>query len=177
MRIAWKSALYNEAYNVCLQGAHGLSTQVDETISYVLENHAGPRGHSKVPSNVPDAPLAPSLLLDPHVSQTKGRKKGKEKIHSSAGRIKSDIELATEKNLRLCRCCNKMMKRATMKTWKKMLTSAIKSDEESDDEDMEEDVDFSSLKCSSSSILVLAFGSMYQQQGHTSGVSILYTSS
>ncbi|GAB2292645.1 hypothetical protein Dimus_026882 [Dionaea muscipula] len=78
MRLAWKSALYNEAYNVCLQGAHGLLKQVGETISYVLENRAASRGHSKVPSNVPCAPLAPSLLLDPHVSQTKGRKKEEE---------------------------------------------------------------------------------------------------
>ncbi|GAB2285902.1 hypothetical protein Dimus_020337 [Dionaea muscipula] len=46
-----------------------------------------------------------SRILDPKVSQTKGRKRvtnGKE-VTQASGRIKSGIELATEKNLRKCR--------------------------------------------------------------------------
>ncbi|GAB2292716.1 hypothetical protein Dimus_026953 [Dionaea muscipula] len=48
-----------------------------------------------------------SRILDPKVSQTEGRKRvtnGKE-ITEASGRIKSGIELATEKNLRKCRVC------------------------------------------------------------------------
>ncbi|GAB2301728.1 hypothetical protein Dimus_035754 [Dionaea muscipula] len=48
-----------------------------------------------------------SRILDPKVSQTKGRKRvtnGKE-VTQASGRIKSGIELATEKNLKKCRVC------------------------------------------------------------------------
>ncbi|GAB2302088.1 hypothetical protein Dimus_036109, partial [Dionaea muscipula] len=46
-----------------------------------------------------------SRILDPKVSQTKGRKRGTngKEIVEASGRIKSGIELATEKNLRKCR--------------------------------------------------------------------------
>ncbi|GAB2285592.1 hypothetical protein Dimus_020038 [Dionaea muscipula] len=49
------------------------------------------------------------LILDPRLSQTKGRKKdakGKVVTHSS-DRIKSGIEIATQGRKRLCRSCNK----------------------------------------------------------------------
>ncbi|GAB2294824.1 hypothetical protein Dimus_029017 [Dionaea muscipula] len=46
-----------------------------------------------------------SCILDPKVSQTNGRKRGTngKEIVEASGRIKSGIELATEKNLRKCR--------------------------------------------------------------------------
>ncbi|GAB2268356.1 hypothetical protein Dimus_003321 [Dionaea muscipula] len=48
-----------------------------------------------------------SRILDPKVSQTKGRKRGTngKEIVEASGQIKSGIELATEKNLRKCRVC------------------------------------------------------------------------
>ncbi|GAB2299501.1 hypothetical protein Dimus_033568 [Dionaea muscipula] len=49
------------------------------------------------------------MLLDPNLSQTKGRKrdgKGKEVVASA--RLKSGLELSTNKRKRKCNCCGKM---------------------------------------------------------------------
>ncbi|GAB2272416.1 hypothetical protein Dimus_007241 [Dionaea muscipula] len=46
-------------------------------------------------------------LLDPNVSKTKGRRKGKEIVDGS-GRMKSSLELATQKRKRKCKGCGQL---------------------------------------------------------------------
>ncbi|GAB2280217.1 hypothetical protein Dimus_014860 [Dionaea muscipula] len=129
-----------EVYTVCLEGVNELSKKVDETISYVLANRtASPK---KVDETLTHDPLSRSFLLDPQISQTKGRKKGKEKSHGS-GRFKSGIERATEKNLRLCRCCNKMVRHDKRNCPENPNNRNKRKDEEDDNNDMEEDIDLS----------------------------------
>ncbi|GAB2295493.1 hypothetical protein Dimus_029660 [Dionaea muscipula] len=84
-------------------------------------------------------------ILNPHVSQTKGRKKGKEVIHGS-GRIKSSVEIATKKRKRKCRCCNQMVRHDTRTcplnpNSRKKHVESTEDDEE--DREMGEDVDSS----------------------------------
>ncbi|GAB2284395.1 hypothetical protein Dimus_018849 [Dionaea muscipula] len=58
-------------------------------------------------SCTPNVPSSHVSILDPHVSRTKGQKRGKE-IVSGTGRMKSGLEIATKKNKRMCRTCNKL---------------------------------------------------------------------
>ncbi|GAB2290324.1 hypothetical protein Dimus_024604 [Dionaea muscipula] len=58
-------------------------------------------------SCTPSVPSTQVSILDPHVSRTKGRKRGKE-IVSGTRRMKSGLEIATKKNKRMCRTCNKL---------------------------------------------------------------------
>ncbi|GAB2285482.1 hypothetical protein Dimus_019931 [Dionaea muscipula] len=49
------------------------------------------------------------MILDPNLSQTKGRKRdGKGKEVVASGRLKSGLELSTNKRKRKCNCCGKM---------------------------------------------------------------------
>ncbi|GAB2295382.1 hypothetical protein Dimus_029555 [Dionaea muscipula] len=76
-----------EAYDLVIETAKVLSIQVEA-----------------LNGNVPHV-----MLLDPNLSQTKGRKRdGKGKEVVASGRLKSGLELSTNKRKRKCNCCGKM---------------------------------------------------------------------
>ncbi|GAB2302381.1 hypothetical protein Dimus_036395 [Dionaea muscipula] len=58
-------------------------------------------------SSTPNVSSSQFKILDPNVSQTKGRKKGREVVGGSS-RMKSGLEMATKKNKRMCRSCHKL---------------------------------------------------------------------
>ncbi|GAB2297579.1 hypothetical protein Dimus_031674 [Dionaea muscipula] len=111
-----QQTFYAHAYVVLIEGLKDLSMTVDATIRSVLSRDASsgvPRVVSKnmepKESQSNTLNLASQLMvLDPHISQTKGRKKdvkGKG-ISDGSSRIKSGIELMLGKKKRLCKQCN-----------------------------------------------------------------------
>ncbi|GAB2274687.1 hypothetical protein Dimus_009457 [Dionaea muscipula] len=101
--------------------------------------------HLEASSTHPGTGASSVHILNPHVSQTKGRKKGKEVVHGS-GRIKSSVEIATKKRKRKCRCCNQMVRHDTRtcplnpNSRKKYVES---TEDDKEDREMGEDVDSS----------------------------------
>ncbi|GAB2294660.1 hypothetical protein Dimus_028856 [Dionaea muscipula] len=98
-----------------------------------------------LPSNLSDDLKRNSLdqlsqmkILDPNVSKTKGRKKGK-KIVEGSGRIKSSLELATQKRKRKCNGCGQMARHdirncpLNPRTWRKRSIDSPEDEEEDDD--------------------------------------------
>ncbi|GAB2284393.1 hypothetical protein Dimus_018847 [Dionaea muscipula] len=111
-RLAYRASPFKEGYLAFMEGAIYTSELVEASISRVMVQRAFDEGCSKVASNVPPSAtnLSHPLILDPHVSQKKGGKKevkGKDKVHTSATRMKSGLEEATTRNKRLCGCCHK----------------------------------------------------------------------
>ncbi|GAB2272689.1 hypothetical protein Dimus_007511 [Dionaea muscipula] len=89
----------------------------------------------------------PQIILDPLLSQTKGRKRdarGKEVTNSST-RIKSGLELATNKRKRNCRCCGELVAHDTRTCPQnpKNLQKNKEGDGASDDDTNEDEDDIS----------------------------------
>ncbi|GAB2302646.1 hypothetical protein Dimus_036644 [Dionaea muscipula] len=89
-----------------MQGMKELSKKVQE----VLKLSSGPSfGDSIIAPNELEAnnpnPGSQLILLDPNISQTKGRKRSEVE---STTRIKSGVELNLNKKKRNCRLCNKL---------------------------------------------------------------------
>ncbi|GAB2295027.1 hypothetical protein Dimus_029214, partial [Dionaea muscipula] len=85
-RLACRSAPFNETYVAYMEGVKYTSEKVEAAMKNVMLNRAS-RGATMVASNEPevnsDTHLSQIKILDPNVSQTKGRKKdakGKEKV-------------------------------------------------------------------------------------------------
>ncbi|GAB2284531.1 hypothetical protein Dimus_018985 [Dionaea muscipula] len=165
-RLACRSAPYKEAYIQYMEGVHELSTKIETTITSVEASRMG-KGRIGASSGAAScgygvassqdvlddtqciAKFTPSqlLILDPNLSQTKGRTKdakGKEIAHSS-GRIKSSIETATHGRKRLCRSCNKLVNHDKRNCpfnpnskRKKQLVQSKGSDDDDDDEEMDD---------------------------------------
>ncbi|GAB2290810.1 hypothetical protein Dimus_025078, partial [Dionaea muscipula] len=105
------AAPYNAAYIQYIEGVQDLSIKIDATITFVEASRIGEGfigafscaaacGYDVAPSQAIVDEFTPSQLfiLDPNMSQTKGRKndvKGKEITHCT-GRIKSGIEMDTQ---------------------------------------------------------------------------------
>ncbi|GAB2282847.1 hypothetical protein Dimus_017383 [Dionaea muscipula] len=94
-----------------MEGVKYTSDKVEVAIKSVMSNRVGATSVASNALNESIANLDGQMkILDPNVSQTKGRKKdakAKGKVHAS-GRMKSSIELNTQKKKRLCGCCKKM---------------------------------------------------------------------
>ncbi|GAB2266011.1 hypothetical protein Dimus_001041 [Dionaea muscipula] len=104
---------FNETYAAYMERVKYTSEKVEAAMKTVMLNRAS-GGETMVAGNEPevntDTHLSQIKILDPNVSQTNGRKKdakGKENVQAS-DRIKSSIELSTQKKKRLCSCCKKM---------------------------------------------------------------------
>ncbi|GAB2265376.1 hypothetical protein Dimus_000435 [Dionaea muscipula] len=137
-KLALVSAPYNDTYVIIMNHFNDASKEVEIAIEKIMVSRASsahpvieaalphPVIEAALPHPVTEATL-PHLeaslthpgtrvssvhILNPHVSQTKGRKKGKEVVHGS-GRIKSSVEIATKKRKRKCRCCNQMVRHDT----------------------------------------------------------------
>ncbi|GAB2283279.1 hypothetical protein Dimus_017800 [Dionaea muscipula] len=109
-RLACRGAPFKQGYLAFMEGAKYTSDLVEVAISQAVMKRAALDGSSKVATHVPGGPhLTELLILDPNVSQSKGRKKevkGKDKVQWS-GRMKSGLEVATTRNKRLCGSCHK----------------------------------------------------------------------
>ncbi|GAB2297778.1 hypothetical protein Dimus_031865 [Dionaea muscipula] len=109
-KLAFVSAPYNVSYMEYMETMKDLSERLGLLITYVL-SHRGLVGEASLvvsndhAQNQTTTPVE-TLLLDPNISRTKGRKKdAKGKEVAPSGRIKSGIELATEKKKRICKSC------------------------------------------------------------------------
>ncbi|GAB2292719.1 hypothetical protein Dimus_026956 [Dionaea muscipula] len=144
-QLACRSAPHEDAYLLCVEGVKELSQKVDALIT-------SKSGVTKVVANVNDQPEPsnadmPQIILDPLLSQTKGRKRdarGKEVTNSST-RIKSGLELATNKRKRNCRCCGKLVAHDTRTCPQnpKNLQKNKEGDGASDDDTNEDEDDIS----------------------------------
>ncbi|CAB4272289.1 unnamed protein product [Prunus armeniaca] len=91
----------NEAYTTFMEAIKELSKKLSENSTH----------HATIPSSTTGDPCSTNidssqlLLLDPNISQTKGRKKDN---ISGSKRIKSGIELAQNKKKRKCALCKKI---------------------------------------------------------------------
>ncbi|GAB2302144.1 hypothetical protein Dimus_036161 [Dionaea muscipula] len=110
-QLACRSAPHKEAYLLCLEGVKEISQKVEALITsnggVAVAGVATNVNDHQEPSNANMS----QMILDPHLSQTKGRKReacGKEVTNNSA-RIKSGLELAINKRKRNCRCCGKLV--------------------------------------------------------------------
>ncbi|KAH7838091.1 hypothetical protein Vadar_021972 [Vaccinium darrowii] len=103
-KLACLAAPSNEAYAIYIETMNGLFEKLIKVTSYVP-----PMDVCLEKDNVDTTEPSQILLLDPDISQTKGRKKdatGKgASIHS--GRLKSNIEMALNKKKRKCNLCKK----------------------------------------------------------------------
>ncbi|GAB2287855.1 hypothetical protein Dimus_022210 [Dionaea muscipula] len=101
-----------EAYDFVIETAKVLSIQVEalngsSSARVNLEELAGMSTNVEEAINAVNVPHV--MLLDPNLSQTKGRKRdGKGKEVVASGRLKSGLELSTNKRKRKCNCCGKM---------------------------------------------------------------------
>ena len=103
-KLACIAAPSNEAYTVYMEALNELSKKLSK-----LSMSMPPLNVSQEKNDVNVKEPSQMLLLDPNISQTKGRKKdgkGKEK-GSTTGRLKSGIELALSKKKRKCNLCHK----------------------------------------------------------------------
>ncbi|GAB2281776.1 hypothetical protein Dimus_016343 [Dionaea muscipula] len=140
-KLACESSSYNEAYLAYMENLKALSEKLRAIIIFVVSTR-GPAGEtSEVVSNIPVQPQS-TLVLDPNISQTKGRKKdakGKE-VAVPSGHIKSGIEIATEKRKRMCKSCGQPARHDSrncpLNLNKRTRNVEITDD---DDDDMEED--------------------------------------
>ncbi|GAB2292693.1 hypothetical protein Dimus_026930 [Dionaea muscipula] len=91
------------------------------------------------------------MLLDPNISQTKGRKKdakGKEDVESS-GRLKSGVEVNLGKRKRKCHSCNKVVRHDSRNcplNQRKRQNSQIGKvldDDEDEQQELSEDIEIS----------------------------------
>ncbi|GAB2276389.1 hypothetical protein Dimus_011117, partial [Dionaea muscipula] len=94
-RLALWSAPFNEVYVACMEGVKYTSDKVEAAIKSVMSNRVGATSVASNALNESIANLDGQMkILDPNVSQTKGRKKdvkAKDKVHAS-GRMKSSID-------------------------------------------------------------------------------------
>ncbi|GFZ13157.1 hypothetical protein Acr_23g0015420 [Actinidia rufa] len=105
IKLACLAAPSNEAYTIYIETMNGLFEKLIKVTSYVplmdvcLEKDSV---HTTEPSQI--------LILDPNISQTKGRKKDAMGKGSSIqfGRLKSGIEMALNKKKRKCNLCKKL---------------------------------------------------------------------
>ncbi|KAK4842545.1 hypothetical protein QYF36_023490 [Acer negundo] len=97
-KLAGIAAASNEAYTIYMENLKELSKKL-------LEVHEQQHTivHQKKDDPCTEIHSLSSLLLDPNISQTKGRKKDSKK----SGRLKSSIELAIGKKKRQCASCKK----------------------------------------------------------------------
>ncbi|GAB2291911.1 hypothetical protein Dimus_026161 [Dionaea muscipula] len=102
-----------EAYDLVIETAKVLSIQVE-----ALNGSSSARVNLEELAKQPDVEESINagnvphvMLLDPNLSQTKGRKRdGKGKEVVASGRLKSGLELSTNKRKRKCNCCGKRMR-------------------------------------------------------------------
>ncbi|CAL8101117.1 unnamed protein product [Prunus armeniaca] len=100
-KLACIAASSNEAYTTFMEAIKELSKKLSENSTH----------HATIPSSTTGDPCSTNidssqlLLLDPNISQTKGRKKDN---ISGSKRIKSGIELAQNKKKRKCALCKKI---------------------------------------------------------------------
>ncbi|BBN68479.1 FAR1-related sequence 5, partial [Prunus dulcis] len=100
-KLACIAASSNEAYTTSMEAINELSKKLSDNFTQ----------HATIPSSIIGDPGSTNidssqlLLLDPNISQTKGRKKDN---ISSSKRIKSGIELAQNKKKRKCALCKKI---------------------------------------------------------------------
>ncbi|KAL5818931.1 hypothetical protein ACOSQ4_022773 [Xanthoceras sorbifolium] len=96
-KLACVATSSNEAYKTYMETLKELSKKLSDVYEDQIDvlqkkDDPGTQIHS-----------SPSLLLDPNISQTKGRKKD----NKNSGRLKSGIELAFNKKKRQCALCRK----------------------------------------------------------------------
>ncbi|GAB2284979.1 hypothetical protein Dimus_019434 [Dionaea muscipula] len=119
-KLACLAAKHHETYIMVLDMLKDLSKKVDAIIDSLMSSRAAVEtvsgaGIGVSASNYSDVrdscianvPSSHVSILDPHVSRTKGRKKDEELV-SGVGRMKSGLKMATKKNKRMCRTCNKL---------------------------------------------------------------------
>ncbi|VVA31282.1 PREDICTED: FAR1-RELATED SEQUENCE [Prunus dulcis] len=100
-KLACIAASSNEAYTTSMEAINELSKKLSDNFTQ----------HATIPSSIIGDPGSTNidssqlLLLDPNISQTKGRKKDN---ISGSKRIKSGIELAQNKKKRKCALCKKI---------------------------------------------------------------------
>ncbi|XP_021815269.1 protein FAR1-RELATED SEQUENCE 5-like isoform X2 [Prunus avium] len=100
-KLACIAASSNEAYTTFMEAINELSKKLSDNSTQ----------HATIPSSTIGDPCSTNidssqlLLLDPNISQTKGRKKDN---ISGSKRIKSGIELAQNKKKRKCALCKKI---------------------------------------------------------------------
>ncbi|KAI8572784.1 hypothetical protein RHMOL_Rhmol01G0227500 [Rhododendron molle] len=107
-KLACLAAPSNECYTIFMEGINALFEKIEKVrnlppIQVCDESRVG-NDKSTEPS------ASQVLLLDPHISQTKGRKKDvKEKATTTQSkRLKSGMEMSLNKNKRTCRVCFKV---------------------------------------------------------------------
>ncbi|GAB2284153.1 hypothetical protein Dimus_018620, partial [Dionaea muscipula] len=113
------AAPYNETFIICKDLLDDGSKKVAIALKSVMSSRASKLNASQVASNFHSSDVPPNLssntldqmsrfkLLDPNVSKTKGRRKGKEIVDGS-DRMKSSLELATQKRKRKCNGCGQL---------------------------------------------------------------------
>ncbi|GAB2299027.1 hypothetical protein Dimus_033102 [Dionaea muscipula] len=118
-QLTFAAAPYNETFIICKDLLDDGSKKVASALKYVMLSRATKLEGTQVASNFHASDVPPNLssntldqmsqfkLLDPNVSKTKGRRKGKEIVDGS-GRMKSSLELATQKRKRKCKGCGQL---------------------------------------------------------------------
>ncbi|GAB2301783.1 hypothetical protein Dimus_035808 [Dionaea muscipula] len=113
-QLTFAAAPYNETFNICKDLLDDGSKKVASALKSVMLSRAANLDGTQVASNFHASDVPPNLssntldqmsqfkLLDPNVSKTKGRRKGKEIVDGSS-RMKSSLELATQKRKRKCK--------------------------------------------------------------------------
>ncbi|GAB2281892.1 hypothetical protein Dimus_016456 [Dionaea muscipula] len=151
-KLASIAAPSKEAYIILMEGAKELSKKVHDTLKL---SSATSLGDSTAVPNEPQvnysSPLSQLMLLDPNISQTKGRKKdakGKEDVESS-GRLKSGVEVNLGKRKRKCHSCNKVARHDSRNcplNQRKRQNSQIGKvldDDEDEQQELSEDIEIS----------------------------------
>ncbi|GAB2277601.1 hypothetical protein Dimus_012309 [Dionaea muscipula] len=118
-QLTFAAAPYNETFIICKELLDDGSKKVASALKSVMLSRATKLEGTQVASNFHASDVPPNLssntldqmsqfkLLDPNVSKTKGRRKGKEIVDGS-GRMKSSLELATQKRKRKCKGCGQL---------------------------------------------------------------------
>ncbi|GAB2281736.1 hypothetical protein Dimus_016305 [Dionaea muscipula] len=135
-----------------MKGAKELSKKVHDTLKL---SSATSLGYSTAIPNEPQvncsSPLSQLMLLDPNISQMKGRKKdtkGKEDVES-CGRLKSGVEVNLGKRKRKCHSCNKVARQDSrncplnLKKRHNSQTSEVLDDDEDEQQELSEDIEIS----------------------------------
>ncbi|GAB2294910.1 hypothetical protein Dimus_029101 [Dionaea muscipula] len=118
-QLTFAAAPYYETFNICKDLLDDGSKKVASALKSVMLSRAANLDGTQVASNFHASDVPPNLssntldqmsqfkLLDPNVSKTKGRRKGKEIVDGSS-RMKSSLELATQKRKRKCKGCGQL---------------------------------------------------------------------
>ncbi|GAB2266748.1 hypothetical protein Dimus_001740 [Dionaea muscipula] len=118
-QLTFAAAPYNETFIICKDLLDDGSKTVASALKSVMLSRATKLEGTQVASNFHASDVPPNLssntldqmsqfkLLDPNVSKTKGRRKGKEIVDGS-GQMKSSLELATQKRKRKCKGCGQL---------------------------------------------------------------------